>query len=243
MKSSPPRCLKPRSSTESTRRPSETFARIGFSATSNASSVIGQLGDAHRHGALLAPHEDRQRRLDRQHLERAPPGERVVRLQVVGLRLDERLERGELGLDAERDRVGRSGVLEPLGRVDLRLELDRLDGGAAAAGAPRSGSPVSPLACTCSVRVSVSGLYWSAIVFSTFPVVGSYWTRPPLTSLAGNCVMSPAPAGGQRHELGRDLLLAGQRRILVEVDVALRSAGARRSSRPAAWMTAVPSSL
>src|SRR5262245_6494815 len=44
-------------------------------------------------------------------------------------------------------------------------------------------SPLSPAAdCTCSVRVSVSGLYWSAIARSTRPVPGSIWTMPPLSS-------------------------------------------------------------
>jgi hypothetical protein len=46
--------------------------------------------------------------------------------------MDEGLERGELRLDAELDGVAvRPGVLEPLDRVDLDLELDLLGGGAA----------------------------------------------------------------------------------------------------------------
>ena len=42
--------------------------------------------------------------------------------------LHQRLQRGQLGMDAQRDRVrvGRR-VLEGVGGVDLRLELDRLD--------------------------------------------------------------------------------------------------------------------
>ena len=52
----------------------------------------------------------------------------ATRLQVVGARIDERLERRELRLDAERDCVGvLVGILELVGRVDLGLELDRLD--------------------------------------------------------------------------------------------------------------------
>ena len=45
MNSVPPRCLKPRSSTERTRSPRLTFARIGLSATSNASSVTEEAFD------------------------------------------------------------------------------------------------------------------------------------------------------------------------------------------------------
>src|SRR5262249_25424046 len=42
-----------------------------------------------------------------------------------------------------------------------------------------SRSPVSPTACTCSVRDSVSGLYCSAITRSTAPDDGSISTMPP----------------------------------------------------------------
>src|SRR5437764_1117209 len=43
-------------------------------------------------------------------------------------------------------------------------------------------SPVSPVACTCSVRVSESGLYCSAITRRTRPESGSICTIPPLMS-------------------------------------------------------------
>ena len=131
MNSVPPRCWKPRSSTESTRRP-----RLHLRADRvqrDVERLLGdrEVGDAHRHDALLAPDEERQRRLERQHLEHARAGERVVRLQVVGARVDERLERRELRVDAELDRVRvRLGIVELVGRVDLGLELDRLDRGA-----------------------------------------------------------------------------------------------------------------
>src|SRR5262245_203525 len=53
-------------------------------------------------------------------------------------------------------------------------------------------SPVSPVDCTCSVRVSESGLYWSAITRSTRPLSGSICTSPPLRSLGDSGVIEHA---------------------------------------------------
>ena len=57
----------------------------------------------------------------------------------------------------------RVGDLEPVGGVDLGLELDRLDRRALQPQRLRAVAASPPVACTCSVRVSVSGLYCSAI--------------------------------------------------------------------------------
>ena len=131
MKSVPPRCRKPRSSTERTRSPMLTLARIGLSAGVERLLGHGEVGDANGDDALLAPDEERQRRLQREDLEHARPRERVVRLERVRARMDEALERRQLRVDAESDGVGVARrVLEPVGGVDLGLELDRLDAGA-----------------------------------------------------------------------------------------------------------------
>ncbi len=128
MKSVPPRWRKPRSSTESTRRPRLTFARIGLRLTSNASSVTER--SVTRTGTTRCLLQTNSVSGASSGSTSSTPGrgERVVRLQVVGARLDQLLEHRELRVDSERDgdRV-RVRVVELLGRVDLRLELDRLD--------------------------------------------------------------------------------------------------------------------
>ena len=55
-------------------------------------------------------------------------GERVVGLQLLAARINDRFERRELGMNSDFDRVGiLIRKLELIGRVDLRLELDRFD--------------------------------------------------------------------------------------------------------------------
>ena len=153
MNSVPPRCVKPRSSTESTRRPRLTFARIGLSATSNASSVTERSVTRTGHDALLAPDEERQRRLERQHLEharaprarRSPAGRRraggratrarraagwMPSVDRVRVRVRDRPSRSVASISASSLIVSTRGALQPqrLGAVAglaRRLHLQR----------------------------------------------------------------------------------------------------------------------
>ena len=74
------------------------------------------------------------------------------------------------------------GKLELVGGVDLGLELDRLDRRALEAHRLDAVAALAAGLCACSVRVSVSGLYCSAMMRSTRALSGSISTRPPLMS-------------------------------------------------------------
>ena len=126
--SAPPRCAKPRSSVVSTRRPRLTLARIGFSAASNASSVIENSvtrtgttrlllqmnSTSGASGGRISSVPPRASRVDRQQLGdcSGSPAPRAPRA-------------------AARCRPPTAWVLvgefELVGRVDLGVELDRLD--------------------------------------------------------------------------------------------------------------------
>src|SRR6185436_5827689 len=59
------------------------------------------IGDSHRHHTLFAPDEQRERRLERDDLERAARLKRVVGDELTARRIEERFERGELRRDPE----------------------------------------------------------------------------------------------------------------------------------------------
>ena len=70
----------------------------------------------------------RERRFHRDDLQRARAGQTVVRLDLAVRRIDDRFQRRELRVNAE---LGRRRVLirklQLIGRIDLDVELDRLD--------------------------------------------------------------------------------------------------------------------
>ena len=118
-----------------------------------------EVGDAHRHDAALAPDEERERRLHRRDLERAAssPARSTAASCALG-RMHERLRapRAAAGCRARPASRILIGKLELIGRVDLGVELDRLDRRALEAQRLDRSPPSPPAAWTCSVRVSES---------------------------------------------------------------------------------------
>ena len=108
--------------------PRLTLARIGLSAVSKASSVT--LSSVMRTGTtrLLLHTNSVERRLHRRDLQRAERREHVVGDQPCARRVHQRLEHGELRLNAvlHGDRV-QFRELELIGGIDLGVELDGLD--------------------------------------------------------------------------------------------------------------------
>ena len=129
MNSPLPRWPKPRSSTLRTRSDRLTLARIGLRFGSKNSSVIDRLGDPDRHDAVLAPDEERQRRLGGRDLEAAGARLAVLPLELRRGRVQQQLERRERREDPGLDGGGiLVGELELIGRVELGVERDRLLG-------------------------------------------------------------------------------------------------------------------
>ena len=108
------------------------MARMGLRLTSKASSVIER--SVTRTGTTRCRDQTNSvSGCSIGRISRVPgPGQRVVVLEGVGAGLDQRLERGQVGVDAEfHRRAVLVRVLEVVGGVDLGLDLDRLDRGTA----------------------------------------------------------------------------------------------------------------
>jgi len=86
-----------------------------------------ELGQAHWQNAADAPHKQHERRLHRNDLQRAGLREAAVLLNLPARRINDRLQRRELRIDALRCSDGilvRKFFL--IRRIDFRIELDRL---------------------------------------------------------------------------------------------------------------------
>ena len=90
------------------------------------------------------------------------------------------------------------GKFQLIRGVDLRIQLEGLDRRPVSRSACSDSCWPDPHACTCSVRVSVSGLYCSVMMRRTAPLVGSIKTMPPFNTwgeLGNALIVSLSPGG------------------------------------------------
>ena len=195
-----PRWLVGKSLTLSVRNVSATLARIGLSEGSNDSSVT--VISVMRTGMIrfLLQMNSTIGVCAGVISKRPDLGQRLIGADRCGIRIDQRLERVELRLQAE---GGGSGelirVFEAVGSVEFSFHLDGFDWRPFEAEHVQAVPGLAADALDLNERVRVSGLYCIGMMRCTVPLSGSTRTMPPLIGWVSLRAFSEHPLSSYRR--------------------------------------------